>query len=136
MAQHGFAQGIIYSGEKWRTGSSAFTEMLAQIIPDERQSVDWLEQYNNIQDAPLPLYTYKKFTRLIFQFVDMILSSHDYFVRQIVHASKTAEKYVISFSALVALYKAGYPADKIRESGGTIMESTLVQADSDVCRCH
>ena len=49
-----------------------------------------------------------------------------------IHASKPAEKYVISFSALVALYKTGYPADKIGESGGTIMESTLVQADSDV----
>lgn len=133
MAQHGFAKELSIPVKNGELDSSAFTEMLAQIIPDERQSVDWLEQYNNIQDAPLPLYTYKGFTRLTyFQFVDMILSSHDYFVRQIVHASKTAEKYVISFSALVALYKAGYPADKIRESGGTIMESTLVQADSDV----
>ena len=133
MAQHGFAKELSIPVKNGELDSSAFTEMLAQIIPDERQSVDWLEQYNNIQDAPLPLYTYKGFTRFTyFQFVDMILSSNDYFVRQIVHASKTAEKYVISFSALVALYKAGYPADKIRESGGTIMESTLVQADSDV----
>ena len=49
-----------------------------------------------------------------------------------VHASKPAEKYVISFSALVALYKAGYPADKISEAGGIIMESALIQANSDV----
>ena len=42
------------------------------------------------------------------------------------------QKYVISFSALVALYKAGYPADKIGEAGGSIMESALVQANSDV----
>lgn len=48
-----------------------------------------------------------------------------------VYASKTAKKYVISFSALVALYKVGYPADKIREAGGVIMESTLVQAKLD-----
>ena len=113
--------------------SSAFAEMIVQSTPDERQSVDWLEQYNNIQDVPLPLYMYKGFTRFTyFQFVDMILSSHDYFVRQIVHVSKPAEKYVISFSALVALYKAGYPADRISEAGGTIMESVLVQADADV----
>ena len=133
MTQNGFAKELSIPVQNGKMDSSAFTEMISQIIPDERQSVDWLEQYNNIQDVPLPLYTYKRFTRLTyFQFVDVILSSHDYFVRQMIHASKPAEKYVISFSALVALYKTGYPADKIGESCGTIMESTLVQADSDV----
>ncbi|BDZ76119.1 hypothetical protein [Claveliimonas bilis] len=133
MTQNGFAKELSIPVQNGKMDSSAFTEMISQITPDERQSVDWLEQYNNIQEVPLPLYTYKRFTHLTyFQFVDVILSSHDYFVRQMVHASKPAEKYVISFSALVALYKAGYPADKIGESGGTIMESTLVQADSDV----
>lgn len=133
MTQNGFAKELSIPMKNGKMDSSAFAEMLVQSTPDERQSVDWLEQYNNIQDVPLPLYTYKKFTRLTyFQFVDMILSSHDYFVRQMVHASKPAEKYVISFSALVALYKAGYPADKISEAGGIIMESALVQANSDV----
>ena len=133
MTQNGFAKVMAIPVKSGKMDFSAFTKMIVQSTPDERQSVDWLEQYNNIQDVPLPLYTYKRFTRLTyFQFVDMILSSHDYFVRQMVHASKPAEKYVISFSTLVALYKAGYPADKIRESGGTIMESALVQADSDV----
>ncbi|MDM8236714.1 hypothetical protein [[Ruminococcus] torques] len=133
MTQNGLAKELSIPVKDGKMDSSAFTEMISQITPDERQSVDWLEQYNNIQEVPLPLYTYKRFTRLTyFQFVDMMLSSHDYFVRQMVHASKPAEKYVISFSALVALYKAGYPAEKIRESGGAIMESTLVQADSDV----
>ena len=133
MTQNGFAKELAIPMKNGELDPSAFTEMIVQSIPDERQPVDWLEQYNNIQDVPLPLYTYKRFTRFTyFQFVDMILSSHDYFVRQMVHASKPAEKYVISFSALVALYKAGYPADKISEAGGTIMESTLLQAESDV----
>ena len=133
MIQNGFAKELSIPVKNGEMDSSAFTEMIVQSTPDERQSVDWLEQYNNIQDVPLPLYTYKGFTRFTyFQFVDMILSSHDYFVRQMVHVSKPAEKYVISFSALVALYKAGYPAEKISEAGGTIMESTLVQANSDV----
>lgn len=133
MTQSGFAKELSIPVKNGKMDSSAFAEMIIQSTPDERQSVYWLEQYNNIQDVPLPLYTYKRFTRFTyFQFVDMILSSHDYFVRQMIHVSKPAEKYVISFSALVALYKAGYPADKISEAGGTIMESTLVQADLDV----
>lgn len=133
MTQNGFAKELSIPVKNGEMDSSAFTEMIVQSTSDERQLVDWIEQYNNIQDVPLPLYTYKGFTRLTyFQFVDMILSSHDYFVRQMVHESKPAEKYVISFSALVALYKAGYPADKIGEAGGSIMESALVQANSDV----
>lgn len=48
MAQHGFAKELSIPVKNGELDSSAFTEMLAQIIPDERQSVDWLEQYNNI----------------------------------------------------------------------------------------
>jgi len=133
MTQNGFAKEIAIPVKDGKMDVSAFTEVIAQSSPDERQSVDWLEQYNNVQNVPLPLYTLKRFTRLTyFQFVDMILSSHDFFVRQIVHASKTADKYVISFSALVTLYRLGYPVEKIANAGGTIMESALVQADSDV----
>lgn len=132
MAQNGFAKEVAIPVRNGKMDVSVFTEMISQNTPDERHSVDWLEQYNNIQDIPLPLYTYKEFTRLTyFQFVDSIFSSTDYFVRQIVHEAKVAEKYIISFSALVVLYKIGYPAEKIREAGGAIMESALVQADLD-----
>ena len=133
MTQSGFAKELAIPVKDGRMDVSAFTEMIAQSTPDERQSIDWLEQYNDVQDVPLPLYTYKRFTRLTyFQFVDMILTSRDYFVRQIIHVPKPAKKYVISFSALVALYKIGYPAELIKQVGGVIMESAMVQADSDV----
>ena len=133
MTQSGFAKELAIPVKDGKMDVSAFTEMIAQSTPDERQSIDWLEQYNNVQDVPLPLYTYKRFTRLTyFQFVDMILASRDYFVRQIVHVPKPANKYVISFSALVALYKMGYPAERINQAGGVIVESAMVQADSDV----
>lgn len=133
MAQNGLARELAIPVKDGKMDVSAFTEMIAQSTPDERQSIDWLEQYNNVQDVPLPLYTYKRFTRLTyFQFVDMILTSRDYFVRQIVHVPKPANKYVISFSALVALYKMGYPAERINQAGGVIMESAMVQVDSDV----
>lgn len=133
MAQNGLARELAIPVKDGKMDVSAFTEIIAQSTPDERQSIDWLEQYNNVQDVPLPLYTYKRFTRLTyFQFVDMILTSRDYFVRQIVHVPKPANKYVISFSALVALYKMGYPAERINQAGGVIMESAMVQADSDV----
>lgn len=132
MTQNGFAKELDIPVKDGKLDVATFAEMISQNVPDERNSADWLKQYNNIQDVPLPLYIYKRFTRLTyFQFVDMILASPDYFVRQMVHDSKPMEKYIISFSALVALYKIGYPAEKIKEAGGSIMESTLVQAESD-----
>ena len=42
MAQHGFAKELSIPVKNGELDSSAFTEMLAQIILDERQSVDWL----------------------------------------------------------------------------------------------
>ncbi len=133
MTLNGFAKEIAIPVKNGEMDVSAFKEVFTRTIPDKKETFDWFEQYNNIQDIPLPLYTYKGFTRLTyFQFVDWILSYRECLVRQIVHESKTAHKYVISFSAILALYKMGYPAEKICEFGGTIMESTLVQVDSDV----
>lgn len=133
MSQHGLAKQVLIPVKDGKLDVAAFTELLTQSSLGERSLIDWLKQYNNIQDVPMPLYVYKRFTRLpYFQFVDMILTSHDYFVRQIIHTSKRAKKYVLTFSTLVALYKAGYPAERIGAAGGNIIESTLVQVESDV----
>lgn len=72
MTQNGLAKELAIPVRDGKMDVSAFTKMIAQSTPDERQSIDWLEQYNNVQDVPLPLYTYKRFTRMTyFQFVDM-----------------------------------------------------------------
>ena len=133
MTQKGFAKEIRLPSKDGKIDISAFNEWIVQNTPDERNTFDWLEQYNNIQDAPMPLFVYKRFTRLSYlQFVDMILSSAGIFVREIFQQSQQAEKYIISFSALVALFKAGIPAERIVDLGGFITESTLVQVESDV----
>lgn len=133
MTQKGFAKEILISTKDGKMDISAFNEWIVQNTPDERNTIDWLEQYNNIQDVPMPLFVYKRFTRLSYlQFVDMILSSEGIFVREIFQQSKQAEKYIISFSALIALFKAGVPAQSIINAGGSIMESTLIQVESDV----
>ena len=61
----------------------------------------------------------------------MILDSPNYFVREKISTFRQTKKGVVSFAALVTLYKIGFPAESIREAGGVIMESTLVQAISD-----
>ncbi len=133
MTQKGLAKEILLPSKDGKIDISAFNEWIVQNTPDERNTYDWLEQYNDIQDAPMPLFVYKRFTRLPYlQFVDMILASTGIFVREILQQSQQAEKYLISFSALVALFKAGIPAERIVSIGGFITESTLVQVESDV----
>ena len=61
----------------------------------------------------------------------MILDSPNYFVREKISTFRQTKKGVVSFAALVTLYKIGFPAESIREAGGVIMEPTLVQAISD-----
>ena len=133
MTQKGLAKEILIPSKDGKMDISAFTEWIVQNTPDERNAIDWLKQYNNVRDVPMPLFVYKRFTRLSYlQFVDMILSSEDIFVREILQQSKQADKYIISFSALIALFKAGVPAESIVKAGGSIMESTLIQVESDV----
>lgn len=133
MIQKGFAKEISIPSKDGKIDISAFNEWLVQNTPDERNTFDWLAHYNNVQDFPLSLFLCKQFTRLPYlQFVDMILSSPNIFVRETLQQSKQAEKYIISFSALVALFKAGFPSEEIVNAGGAIMESTLLQVESDV----
>jgi len=133
LAQQGFAKEISISSKDGKVDISAFNDWIVQNTPDERNTFEWLEQYNNVQDIPLPLFMYRRFTSLSYlQFVDMILSTPNIFVREILQQSKQADKYIISFSALVALFKAGFPAREIVNAGGVITESTLLQVESDV----
>lgn len=132
MTQNGEAKEISIPSKNNTIDIKAFNEWIIQNTPDESMSHDWIEQYNNTQDVPLPLFFYRRNTRCSYlQFVDLILSSQDVFVREIPIVSVQSEKYVISFVALVALYKAGVSPELIRESGGVIMESTIAQIKSD-----
>ncbi|SEA17823.1 hypothetical protein SAMN05216349_10638 [Oribacterium sp. KHPX15] len=133
MTQTGFAKEISIPSKNGKMDISAFNDWIINNTPDERETYNWLDQYNNIQDVPMPLFAYKRFTRLTYvQFVDQILMSQGIFVRELFQQSQQAKKYVISFSALVALYKIGFPAEQIVNAGGFIMESTLLQVESDV----
>lgn len=133
MTQKGFAKEISIPSKDGKFDISAFNEWIVRNMKDERVVYDWLEQYNNVQDVPLPLFVYKRFTKMSYlQFVDKMLSTKNIFIRETLLNSTQADKYIISFSALVALFKAGLPVDEIVNSGGAIMESTFMQIESDV----
>nr|WP_027871156.1 hypothetical protein [[Eubacterium] cellulosolvens] len=133
MTQNGLAREICLPSKDGKLDISTFHEWLVKNTPDEKPALDCLEQYNNIREVPMPLFVCKNYTGLSYlQFVDMILSSPAFFIREAFQTSKQARKYIITFSALVALFKVGIPVEDIVKAGGTIMESTMRQVESDV----
>ena len=133
MTETGVAKSINIPVKDGKLDIQAFNEQIIKYSPDEKEQYNWFVQYNNIKDVPLPLFAYKKFTRCNYlQFVDMIFSTKDIFVREIASQSVKREKYIASFTALIMLYKIGFPSEKLKESGVFITASALEQIENDV----
>lgn len=133
MTETGVAKEIAIPVKNGIMDMQAFTEQVKEFSPDEQEHRNWLEQYNNLEDVPLPLFAYKRFFRFNYlQFVDMIFSTNDIFIREIMCSSDTCEKYILSFTAIVMLYKIGFPSEKLKDSSVFISTSALEQVESDV----
>lgn len=133
MTETGVAKEIAIPVKNGIMDMQSFTEQVKEFSPDEQEHRNWLEQYNNLEDVPLPLFAYKRFFRFNYlQFVDMIFSTNDIFVREIMCSSDTCEKYILSFTAIVMLYKIGFPSEKLKDSSVFISTSALEQVESDV----
>ncbi len=115
---------------------NAFKEWLINNTSDEKSGFDWVKQYNNIEEIPLSLYMYKRFSRASYlQFVDLIFESKDIFIREYKNDMKpkiSKRKYIFSFSAAAMLYKIGFPVEKIIQNNGFITSSCYMQVNSDV----
>ena len=106
-----------------------------EYLGDDREKYKVLEEYNNLENFPLPLYAYKKISRLTYlEFTDRIISGKDLFIREFYCNSILKDKYIISFTALIMLYKIGFPSEKLIESGGYITTSTSEQVNGDATK--
>ena len=94
------------------------TELLKQFIDDDVEQLTWFRQYQDFSQLPLTFFMYKKFVRCTyFQLVNDMIEASDIIYRESV--TKNAidkENTIISYSALIALYKLGWstlePNDK------------------------
>lgn len=109
-----------------------FTDWMKKHTPDEKEVHNWLEQYNNISDVALSLFIYKRFTRASYtQFVDSILESKQIFIREAEFVSEASNKYVLSFAAMMVLYKIGFPVEELSDGNVFITASEKIQIDGD-----
>ncbi len=111
---------------------SGFKAVLKEHSPDEKVNKEWLDQYGNVGDIPLPLYIYKRFGSASYtQFVDFMLEDSERIIRDIDIESKKSEKYVLTFAVIILLYKIGVPIEIVKRNA-FITESAFLQISNDV----
>lgn len=138
MENEGVAQSISVTTKEGKPDVSALTDWILKNTKDEKTIYDWMNQYNNVNDVPLSLFTYKRFARFSYlQFVDLIFEERNIFIRECKCNSEKKlkkTKYVLSFSAALMLYKIGFPLEIIADNDGFITSSMLVQINSDATK--
>lgn len=133
MKETGVAKEIFVPIQNGKMDIQAFNEQIIKYSPDEKKQYNWLEQYSNLDDVPLPLYAYKRFTRCNYlKFIDMLFTTSDFFVREISCPYVERKKYIVSFSALIMLYKIGVSSEKLKDAGSYITTSTREEIENDV----
>lgn len=138
LEKMGEAQTFISTTNEVETDISALMDWILQNTKDGKLVGEWLKQYNNIDDVPLPLYMYKGFTKYTYlQFVDLIFEDKNIFIRE--YKSNLEQlfedkKYILSFGAAIMLYKIAFPIEKIVENNCFITSSMLVQVELDAAK--
>ena len=114
---------------------SELTEWLKENTKDEKDDYRWREKYNCLEEMPLPLFMYKRFTRATYlMFVQALFEDKNIYIREAYSETSSGDVYVISFASLVLLYELGIPVDVINSNNAYITESTLMQIKTDVMK--
>lgn len=112
--------------------TDAFINWIKEFTPDGRIAEDWLGQYSNLEDVPLPLFTYKRFVNMNYtKFLVFMYENCNYFIREWDTRRFHSKKYILSFSAFIAMVEMGIPIETLLDNNVYITESTQIQIDGD-----
>ena len=94
---------------------------------------DWSKCYKDFSKIPMPLYSIYKYTKLTYeQFVLAMLKQKDMIIRNMLNENRENKKsgYVLSYSAMIILYKLGVPTKTLNENG-VVIPSSILQFSKD-----
>lgn len=113
---------------------SELTNWMKENTKDEKDNYNWREKYNCLEEMPLSLFLYKRFTRATYlMFVHTMLEDKSIFIREAHSEASIGNVYVLSFASLILLYELGVPVDVINKNA-FITESTLLQIKTDALK--
>ncbi len=104
-----------------------FITQIKKYIPTKEMRNELLSQYNDMSKLPLPLYSLSKLTNLTYQeFIFVFLNDKSYYYREmLLSKSIVGEQFVLSFSALVILYKLNVSIEILTKKDIVISASTI-----------
>lgn len=101
-----------------------------------QNNFDWLEYYKDFSKVPITLYLLYKCTKLTYeQFVLAMLKEKSVVIRNMLNESseKEGNGYILSFSAMIMLYKLGVPTETLNENG-VVISTSILQFTKDEAR--
>ena len=114
---------------------SELTEWLKENTKDEKDDYNWREKYNCLEEMPLPLFMYKRFTRATYlMFVQAMFEDPNIFIREAQSKASSGDSYIMSFTSLILLYELGVPVEVVKNNNAYITESTLLQIKTDALK--
>lgn len=104
-----------------------FIEWIQENITPQKE-FDWLEYYKDFSQMPTTFYSLYKYTKLTYeQFVLAMLKEKSVVIRNMLqeNSEKESNGYVLSFSAMIMLYKLGVSTKALNENKVVIPASIL-----------
>ena len=104
-----------------------FVEWIKANTPENKNTFDWLINYKE-GELPLPFYSLSHFTRMTQeQFIIMMLEEKNVNIREVFkNQDFSNRKYVLSFAAVIVLYKLGIPIEILISKDIIISESLKI----------
>ena len=111
----------------------AFTAQISEVIPDSKDKVDWIKQYNNFNDIAFSFYMLKGFYNTSYtQFVEFMLVESKSCIREMINNNNSVnDKYILSFSSLIILKQIGISNTFLISNNIFVPESTVIQINED-----
>ncbi len=109
-----------------------FIDWIQENITPQKE-FDWLEYYKDFSEMPTTLYSLYKCTKLTYeQFILTMLREKSVVIRNMLKENnkEACKGYVLSFSAMIMLYKLGVPA-KVLNANGVVIPTSILQFSKD-----
>lgn len=127
MVSAGIAKQILVPVGDNEQSRKEMLEILKENMPEEKETFNWFEHYQDMQNMTVTLYSLKRFVNVTYvQLVLTVIEEKSIIFREIINLNNVSgNKFILSFAAMVALYKLNFPIEKIDNRDIYITESTL-----------
>lgn len=116
------------------TNYEEFKKWIVDNTKNSGESENIINNYNDLSSFPTPIYILQSFTR--FNYSELILAfieNQQVIFREILSSKKErTDEYVLSYSALIVLYKLGIDASVLIDNNVYIPHSTVEMITSDM----